>query len=980
MITRLRFYSALLLSCLFLCSVRIVAQNATTRDNAIENAASVLFDMNRDYLRYRKIEFERNFGVDIRFNVQKSSLDEIGGLSEYLLKIYQSVTQPIPIIDKTISGEFSFLNNGKLSDTLIYETKCSSELENCLLSKSVTIAIDNSCNRILKGVSRSSNRRINNIDTIGEATLVAIGKYTYAIYSNRACPEIFKDDRNKQQESVLNTTRKRSLLWSSSISAMSQELYLRHENLIGGALQTLNYDPRMAAINVYVRPNEPAPEQVINLNGSVDECTRLDLESRARLVFAKTNIRYFFLSQTVEFFIPSDSLQIFGDSICAKLFNVHSDKSFIVALWIKCTDSITNRVHGQMLVRQNGKWLTEEEIEFACYGGGGDYSKNTISKFNAVIKNIPKPLIVCYQVARAEGIFSTAYFLQSKNQKGYEQVYYHVFKRDRLLDEINDLISALKISNVPNPRTGEIDVAHIDYLSGRLKMLRAKAALEPDLETVPLQFKEVYLQDSNIVFKAAEEYLQSKYNNIFHHRRRTLTEQAISMPYDLRVGTCKLNEVKENIEQTLAFSSGALSLVGLDFIPDALSVMYYAYEGDAKGTALAAVSLGMWGNAYLLKLFDESESTIVKVIEHGAAISANGTELISVSPELPLFSDIFNLPPQTIGEEFMVLIRNNPVITRELLLIEDAEARLIRRLNEVPTEQRRELLHEFYYNEALRNACIKDADEVVKWTRSVAKNAISKKLSGYLKTSFEDFIAKGLYALEEGGKIKLFDEYDRFLIEISEGKIRYKYGGYGGDIVISEGKATTVLGKFAEVWGEAKSFGTRLFLGSDADVIVKGFPKGTINRGVDCAVPNRLNFLDLPEFEYNSLLNIYIKEEFEKVLGVSSNIQLGGFAIKDVRKIIQASGSNLSSNQLETIITLGKEKGNQVFWEKYNLPFLRKAFERGDDVRLVSDYQFYRNASNEIGGTYKAELVEIEKLAVEFNYSWNEATLTYSKF
>ena len=29
--------------------------------------------------------------------------------------------------------------------------------------------------------------------------------------------------------------------------------------------------------------------------------------------------------------------------------------------------------------------------------------------------------------------------------------------------------------------------------------------------------------------------------------------------------------------------------------------------------------------------------------------------------------------------------------------------------------------------------------------------------------------------------------------------------------------------------------------------------------------------------------------------------------------------------------------GNEVFWEQYNLPFLKDAFKRGDDIRLLSE-------------------------------------------
>ena len=237
-------------------------------------------------------------------------------------------------------------------------------------------------------------------------------------------------------------------------------------------------------------------------------------------------------------------------------------------------------------------------------------------------------------------------------------------------------------------------------------------------------------------------------------------------------------------------------------------------------------------------------------------------------------------------------------------------------------------------------------------------------------------LTKGFTALEESGKIKFLDNTGRHLAEISNGKLIFKYGGFGGDIIITEGKATTVLGKFAESWGDVNAYGTRRFLGSNANPVVKGFPNGSINRGVGSAVPNRMNFLDLPEPQYNALINNKIKIELETVLGSSSNVNLTSQSIDDVRNLIKNSHPNLTDVQVDNIIFDGTTKGNNVFWDDYNLPFLEQAFQREDDIRLVSDPTNILSRT----GTYKRELEVIENLlANKYNYSYNSSTKRYYK-
>ena len=142
-----------------------------------------------------------------------------------------------------------------------------------------------------------------------------------------------------------------------------------------------------------------------------------------------------------------------------------------------------------------------------------------------------------------------------------------------------------------------------------------------------------------------------------------------------------------------------------------------------------------------------------------------------------------------------------------------------------------------------------------------------------------------------------------------------------------------------------------------------------------------MNFLDLPESQYNALINGEIKAELETILGSSSNINFSSKSVDEVKALIQSSYPSLSANQIDNIVSSGVTKGNNEFWTNYNLPFLEQAFQRGDDIRLVSDPSVYQSNAA-LGGTYKKELDAImgsNGLAQQYGYTYNSTTKTFIK-
>ena len=152
-----------------------------------------------------------------------------------------------------------------------------------------------------------------------------------------------------------------------------------------------------------------------------------------------------------------------------------------------------------------------------------------------------------------------------------------------------------------------------------------------------------------------------------------------------------------------------------------------------------------------------------------------------------------------------------------------------------------------------------------------------------------------------------------------------KYSGFGGNIVLDSKKTTTIIGKFTD---SVDGGGTSKIL---------EMPEGSLARGT----PNNggLNILDLPDAEYKRLLSEY-----------------------------------------------GEEMGKEIFWQRYNQPFLEDAFRRGDNVRLLSNPDapanrtgFYARELREIEGYVDEAGNRVSGLAEKYGYKYNPKTKTYEK-
>ena len=88
-------------------------------------------------------------------------------------------------------------------------------------------------------------------------------------------------------------------------------------------------------------------------------------------------------------------------------------------------------------------------------------------------------------------------------------------------------------------------------------------------------------------------------------------------------------------------------------------------------------------------------------------------------------------------------------------------------------------------------------------------------------------------------------------------------------------------------------------MGTKVKMPATSFGRGQANK-------NGINILDVDDTTFRGIYNDIKKDALEK------------------------SGKTLPEDEVLRL-------GNEVFWEQYNLPFLEKAFKRGDDIRLLSE-------------------------------------------
>lgn len=690
------------------------------RRQAIASTAEILFASESKIYRQQRDNFEQDHGIKLNFTVDDASIDKLGGLSEHLFRLYKTIATPSLDHRKTINGEFSLLDNGVLTDLLSYRTHVTSDLADCALPLEGARTIDSTCTEVLHdkriGVSHQPGDLIN--QTLGLAT----NEYHQVLCRNRHCSALSNADYDLF---VLNTASVRASRWSNDTKVISDALFRNYNSLSQAFTASGNAGSTGVNLNL---PQNSQRNHVIELgNGLIHSCQRLDMENSCKLLFKETGIRYLFITKFLDYFIPRDSLDVFLSEATSSFTENVADE-LILAVYVNLHDVGSGKSSSVLLVRQlNGTWLNAGDIAYANYNSQGVFRKTVKSKFYNLYKNIPKPLVMCYQVAKVNGLFTTMY-LRRQQVKGQPAIYAHVFRYDKGFSKIAGYDAEVKVwrdiayapgkngiqTGYDNPQVR----AELEKYTLLLKSAYLHAVYEPELETADFQVKEVYVSDSVLVKAAVLRRMQQMFGALYVNNKFSGLYNEVTVPSDVFAGTCPSEEEEDVVGTLLDWTSLVLSPTGLDFIPDALSVVYYAATGNITKSLMAAGSLALVG---VLGPLVKSAGDAMKATNRGSHLIRQGNDLLELAADPHVLSTAYGIG--TVSPQLANKIVDNPEVTALLIgkksgkgLQPDAELqKVFKNIEALPPQKRHELVEKCYDDASFRNKLLSDGDEVLRW-------------------------------------------------------------------------------------------------------------------------------------------------------------------------------------------------------------------------------------------------------------------------
>lgn len=527
----------------------------------------------------------------------------------------------------------------------------------------------------------------------------------------------FYSDAQEYNRAVKNTQKARAQQWNNSIAKISGELQNRLVSINDSIENHIKYHSKYRDINMDLPKFSQKCSQIINLNKVFNECTEQDLSTRVDLLYAKTKTRFFFITQTLEYFIPFDSIDVYADAMCTEHFMekyANYDAPIIIALWVKMKDNSTGKSSADLVVRQFGKSvLNWTEVNFAKYNNGGNYEESAIHKFNTLFRNIPKPMVLCYQIAKANGSLSTLYFVVTMNLKGIEQMYNHVLLIDKSLRQIDSLQSICKPNN--SNKIKEVDASKTKAQNDRNKQREflTLALMKPKFDIAPFQLKEKYLQDSSFVYAAAKTYLQERFPSVFEKLSTKNKNNTKHYLNDFQAGTCEspaYSEVvtsKEIIEYYLktAYMFEFFSEVHTDFsateqgMLDSLQLLLTnGQDSDFKG----------------ILMFPKTATEIINVSKSTVLKQEGYLSIVGQRLDYWLLVRNFNLPLHLLDSTLLNLFISNPKITQSILLAGINNSLLFSNIESLPDVQRIRVLKRLYTEPEYKVLCELNPDEIFK--------------------------------------------------------------------------------------------------------------------------------------------------------------------------------------------------------------------------------------------------------------------------
>ena len=566
-------------------------------------------------------------------------------------------------------------------------------------------------------------------------------------------------------------------------------------------------------------------------------------------------------------------------------------------------------------------------------------SESTIDFINQVYTQTYKPYIIYYGKRSVEGTIAKIAKISDRNIPGNNFVKTILLFRNKYYDKIEKLQKPKAFDLLTDSPTSSnvLTLLNNNYESDLLNYELERATIieeanarinnKDDWISVEnsIQFKEKYLDN-----KTADEY-------IVGYAFKDGFDNWIS---DLKVAFGGLNEKPTIYKFENTYNKDKLSTID--------PIVYGVIDGAslAAGFLTADAIPESFGLAYAVWRKDGMNvalyaSCIVMPIISGGELRLAQASIAKVGRNAKTFYKGFIHTLSTDGK--LVLSKNSYVKGRFLeffklsdnATISDAEIITLKKAfkeGKVSNAKIKEILGEV--DEVKRVSLLKGVNGV---------GSLANNLTGVLKTSYNKLITAGLNAVEEGNVIKLFNSKKALVAEISNNRLVFKYEGWGRDIITNSEKTTTCIAKFDDLLDAPGS-----------KWIKNDLPEGSFGRGAENK--GGINILDVDDATY---------------------LKLSDEAVNNLKK----TGNNTpTKNQIET-------EANEIFWNRYNLPFLEQAFARGDDIRLLSEPStlftstgFYQREIEVIKqGWTKADGTFVQPLKTKYNYKFNDLTKTYEK-
>lgn len=679
--------------------------SSRTRDQALDNVIDVTFEAAE--LRAQLNRFEDQAGIKLHYKVENETLNELGGLSKHLFKLYQSITTSNPDANKNLTGFFSSCENGQLSKKLSYRSHPSRDLAACALPDSELQAFDSTANTYFQKSPLNTPDFEEAPEYVSDFLKQSVYQYSniYSAHANQCDSGETKNSGYNQY--VGDTQFERSRDWHSKTEELAKQL----QNLQDGQI------PRSTLASTRTVLSEKVAH-ILSLNSTLSQCALDELNVQGQILYQHTGIHFYFLTADLSFLIPQDSMQLFVDQVAQKLFSSAPGEKFMVALWLRLAGN-TKHPYNALLFSQNGNHVNRSDINFARYNFGSKYKASTYHLYTSIFTNIRKPLIICYQTLKANGLISTSFLRKPNPLKGLGQIYVHVFKQDAQLEQLNQIeqqLQAAQWDDLSECRScGSID--RLALMRQRNKLL-TDAILKPRLTEVKMHFKQRYLCELENARWAVWDWATKTYPYVFDKTISEALTDYLKGQRGYKEGTCDVEP--DLVMDALNVSSLLLSTVNLDFIPDAITVSYCLAKRRYKEAAANSLSLLVPGSIYAAKRVLSSPGELVTAINNGARIiSENGTYQ-ALDAEQDLLLQYYGLSPADMPA-IPLLLKNDLSITRQLFPLTESQALMISNVSELAEAKRLEFLKECAENAAFRKKCAEEPEHIWRWAGKITE-------------------------------------------------------------------------------------------------------------------------------------------------------------------------------------------------------------------------------------------------------------------